>query len=59
MGESIDALLNPILGRAIIQKAGNRKAIKFGDKEIDYNDNFKIFFQTKLPNPHYSPEIQA
>jgi dynein heavy chain len=52
-------VLNPILARATIAKPGNKKAIKLGENEVEYNDNFKIFFQTKFPNPHYSPEIQA
>lgn len=59
IGESIDAVLNPILARAVISKPGGKKAIKLGESEVDYNENFKIFFQTKLPNPHYSPETQA
>jgi dynein heavy chain len=31
--------------------------IKIGDSEIEYDDNFKLYFTTKLPNPHYLPEI--
>ncbi|CAL6039825.1 Outer-arm_dynein beta [Hexamita inflata] len=59
IGETIDAVLNPILARAIIQKPGGKKAIKLGENEVEYNDNFKIYFQTKFPNPHYTPETQA
>ena len=25
--------------------------------DIDYDKNFKIYFTTKLPNPHYLPEV--
>lgn len=56
IGETIDAVLNPILARAIINKAGGKKSIKLGENEVEYNDNFSITFQTKYPNPHYSPE---
>lgn len=56
IGETIDATLNPLLARAIITKPGGRKSIKLGENEVDYNDKFKIFFLTKLPNPHYTPE---
>lgn len=56
VGETIDAVLNPVLARAIIQKPGGKKAIKLGENEVEYNDNFRIYFQTKMPNPHYTPE---
>ena len=27
--------------------------------QVDYNANFRLILQSKLCNPHYSPEIQA
>jgi dynein heavy chain len=33
--------------------------VKIGDKDVEYNKNFKLFLHTKLSNPHYPPEIQA
>lgn len=33
--------------------------IKLGDKSVPYNDTFKFFLTTTLPNPHYSPETQV
>ena len=33
--------------------------MKLGDKEIDYDKNFKFYMTTKLQNPHYSPEIST
>ncbi|GIQ83778.1 dynein heavy chain [Kipferlia bialata] len=56
--ESIDAVLNPLLGRNVTKK-GRSLFIKLGDKEVEYDPNFKLFLQTKMANPHYSPEIQA
>ena len=35
------------------------KAIKLGDKEVEYNPKFQLFLHTKLANPHYKPELQA
>lgn len=35
------------------------RAIKLGDKEVEYNQNFRLILQTKLANPHYKPEMQA
>lgn len=33
--------------------------IKFNDKMITFNDKFRLFITTKLPNPHYAPEIST
>jgi dynein heavy chain len=30
--------------------------IQIGDKSLSYNNAFKFFMTTTLPNPHYSPE---
>lgn len=56
IGESVDAVLDPLLGRALIRKG---RAIKMGDKEVDFNPTFRLILQTKLANPHYKPEMQA
>ncbi|GAB1597647.1 dynein beta chain, ciliary isoform X1, partial [Argonauta hians] len=56
LGEHIDPILNPLLGRNTIKKG---TAIKFGDKEVPYHKNFQLILHTKLANPHYQPEIQA
>ena len=31
--------------------------IRLGDSTVEYNEEFRLFITTKLPNPHYSPEI--
>ena len=33
--------------------------IKIGDKECEFNCNFRLILHTKLVNPHYKPELQA
>ncbi|XP_033219684.1 dynein heavy chain 2, axonemal [Belonocnema kinseyi] len=58
IGETLDPALNPILQRAFI-KTGNEIMIKFNDKMITYNNKFRLFITTKLPNPHYAPEIST
>lgn len=30
-----------------------------GDKEVEYNPEFRLLLHTKLANPHYKPEMQA
>ena len=54
--EEIDVVLDPLLGRVLIKKG---TAMKMGDKEIEYNHDFKLFLHTKMANPHYKPELQA
>ena len=58
IGESIDAVLNPVIQRAAI-KRGKKSYIKLGDTEVEFHPNFRLFLHTKLSNPHYPPEIQA
>ena len=31
--------------------------IRLGDQDVPYNHDFKFYMTTKLPNPHYIPEI--
>merc|ERR1719502_1959157 len=31
--------------------------IRIGDSTIPWNNSFKFFITTKLPNPHYPPEV--
>lgn len=56
IGETIDAVLDSVMGRVLIKKG---RAVKIGDKEVDYDPRFRLILQTKLANPHYKPEIQA
>lgn len=36
---------------------GGRLLMKLGDKEVEYNPDFRFYITTKLSNPHYTPEI--
>ncbi|XP_049809049.1 dynein beta chain, ciliary [Schistocerca nitens] len=54
--EDVDPVLDPLLGRNLIKKG---RAIKIGDKEVEYNSKFRLLLHTKLANPHYKPEMQA
>lgn len=56
IGETVDPVLDPLIGRNTIKKG---RAIKMGDKEVEYHPDFKLIIQTKLANPHYQPEMQA
>merc|ERR1719201_2323912 len=59
VGSEIDAILEPLLSRAVIRRGRSAMIIKIGGEEIDYDPKFQLLLQSKLPNPHYRPEISA
>lgn len=58
VGEELDPALEPILLQQKT-KSGSGYTIKIGDKTITYNEDFRFFMTTTLPNPHYSPETSV
>jgi dynein heavy chain len=56
IGENLDASLEPLLLQQRF-KQGGTEMIKIGDSTIPWNDQFRFFITTKLPNPHYPPEV--
>merc|ERR1719174_3015327 len=38
---------------------GSGYTMRLGDRTITYNETFKFFLTTTLPNPHYSPETSV
>lgn len=56
--ESIDTPLLQIFERNIVSsKSGGSNFMLCANQLIEYNDNFRLYVTTCLPNPHYSPEI--
>ena len=33
--------------------------VNIGDSVVEYSQDFKLYITTKLPNPHYTPEIST
>eukprot|EP00985_Skeletonema_marinoi_P019833 scaffold11509_cov105-Skeletonema_marinoi.AAC.1 len=56
--DEIDPMLDPVLEKQFIKK-GSRMYVNVSDKMMDYDPNFKLYFITRLPNPSFSPELQA
>lgn len=56
IGESLDPSLEPVLQKNVYKKA-NQLTLNLGGSEIAYHQDFLFFMTTKLPNPHYLPEI--
>lgn len=55
--ENIDPGLDPILMHSEFMGEGGIRQIKLGENTQDYDDNFKLYMTSKLPNPHYPPEV--
>ena len=56
--EEIDPMFDPVLEKQLITK-GKRKFVNVSDKLMDYDERFMMYFITRLPNPSFSPELQA
>ena len=56
--EELDATLDPVLSRAVVQR-GKSFFVNFAGDDVEYHKDFELFLQTKLSNPHYKPETQA
>lgn len=56
VGEELDPALDPLLMKQVF-KQGQRLLIRLGDSDVDYDPNFRFYMTTKLPNPHYLPEV--
>lgn len=54
----LEPVLEPVLAKAFIRR-GSQVLLRIGDKEVDYNPDFRLYFTTKLANPHYTPEIST
>ncbi|XP_060531534.1 dynein axonemal heavy chain 1-like [Cylas formicarius] len=56
VGIELDPALDPVLLKQIYMQGGTR-VVKLGDVVVPYDDNFTLYITTKLPNPHYAPEV--
>jgi len=54
--EVLDAILDPVLQKATF-KQGTLTMVRLGDSTIEWSKDFKFYITTKLPNPHFPPEI--
>merc|ERR1719310_765590 len=54
--ETLDSILDPVLQKATF-KQGPQLMVRLGDSTIEWSKDFSLFITTKLPNPHFAPEI--
>ena len=58
MQETIDPIFENILTREVPENGEkDRRQVRVGDKMIDYDNNFKLYFITNLGNPRLLPEV--
>jgi len=56
--EEIDPLLDPVMQKELVKK-GRSTYVTVADTQMDYDMSFMLYFVTRLPKPHFSPELQA
>ncbi|XP_076452214.1 dynein axonemal heavy chain 10-like [Babylonia areolata] len=54
--EYIDPVIDNVLEKNVTGEEG-REVVMLGDKEVDYDHNFRLYLNTKLSNPKYGPNI--
>lgn len=52
----LDVSLEPLLAKQTF-KQGGALCIKLGDAVVEYSEGFRFYITTKLPNPHFAPEL--
>jgi len=60
--QNVDDYIDPLIDNILmknIKGAEGRQTVLFGDKEIDYDPNFRLYLNTKLSNPKYPPSVYA
>ena len=58
--ENVDEFIDPIIDSVLdpqFRYESGQRLIRIGDKDIPWDDNFKLYLCTKLPNPNYAAEV--
>ncbi|XP_061762564.1 dynein axonemal heavy chain 10-like [Nerophis ophidion] len=58
--QDVDEYIDPVIDNVLeknLKGAEGRQVIMLGDKEVDYDPNFKLYLNTKLGNPKFSPSV--
>lgn len=58
VGEVLDPALDNLFGKILV-KSGAEYVVKIGENEITWNNKFKLFITTRIPNPTYTPEVST
>ncbi|TYZ58790.1 hypothetical protein PybrP1_001566 [[Pythium] brassicae (nom. inval.)] len=56
--QDVDPVLTNVLDKNVVVRAKS-KFVSILDRACEYSDDFRLYMTTRLPNPHFSPELQA
>ncbi|KAL5967127.1 Dynein heavy chain 10 axonemal [Taenia solium] len=56
VGDHIDPIIHNVLSKNVLEDR-NRYFVMLGDKEVEYDWNFRLYLNTKLSNPAYGPKL--
>jgi dynein heavy chain len=60
--ENVEEDLDPVLENLLLKRVvreGNSLTVSIGGDPVEYNEKFKMYLTTKLPRPHYRPEVST
>lgn len=60
--EDVDDYIDPVIDNVLqknIRVVTGRKFVVLGDKEVDYDPNFRMYLTTKFSNPKFDPAVYA
>lgn len=60
--EDVDDYIDPVIDNVLqknIKIVSGRKFVILGDKEVDYDPNFRLYLTTKFSNPKFDPAVYA
>ena len=55
--EQLDPSIDPVLRKNTFKTQDGRVLLRLGDQDVNFDPHFRLYLTTKLPNPHYLPEI--
>ncbi|XP_076453104.1 dynein axonemal heavy chain 10-like [Babylonia areolata] len=58
--QDVDEYIDPVIDNVLeknIKGGQGREFVVLGDKEVDYDPNFRLYLNTKLANPKYGPNV--
>nr|XP_026696380.1 dynein heavy chain 10, axonemal isoform X1 [Ciona intestinalis]XP_026696381.1 dynein heavy chain 10, axonemal isoform X2 [Ciona intestinalis] len=58
--KDVDEYIDPVIDNVLekdVKGGQGREFVVLGDKEVDYDSNFKLYLTSKLSNPRYSPAV--
>ncbi|KAF5830619.1 hypothetical protein DUNSADRAFT_14266 [Dunaliella salina] len=59
LDEYIDPVIDTVLEKNFLPSPSGKQVIRLGDKEVEWDPNFRLYMTSKQSNPHYGPEVSG